>query len=70
MQTCVVHLVRQYAPRHRARQHWARVTLDMRAVYTAPTLDAATERFEEKWGAKHPAVIRLWRDAWEEFIRS
>ena len=42
----------------------------MRAVYTAPTLDAATERFEEKWGAKHPAVIRLWRDAWEEFIRS
>jgi putative transposase len=39
--------------------------------YTAATLDAATERFaefEEKWDERYPAVIRLWRDAWEEFI--
>jgi len=44
---------------------------DLRAVYTAPSLDAATERFaefEEKWGEKFPAVIKLWRDAWDEFI--
>ena len=70
VQTCVVHLVRNTL-RYTARQHWAKITPDIRAVYTAPTLDAATERFsefEEKWGTKYPAVIRLWRDAWEEFI--
>ena len=70
VQTCVVHLVRNTL-RYTARQHWAKITTDLRTVYTAATLDAATERFaefEERWGDKYPAVIRLWRDAWEEFI--
>jgi transposase-like protein len=70
VQTCVVHLVRNTL-RYTARQHWPKITTDLRTVYTAPTLDAATERFaefEERWGEKYPAVIRLWRDAWEEFI--
>ena len=70
VQTCVVHLVRNTL-RYTARQNWAKVTTDLRRVYTAPSLDAATERFsefEEKWGAKYPAVIRLWRDSWDEFI--
>jgi transposase-like protein len=70
VQTCVVHLVRNTL-RYTARQHWAKVTTDLRRVYTAPSLDAATERFsefEEKWGATIPAVIRLWRDSWDEFI--
>jgi putative transposase len=70
VQTCVVHLVRNTL-RYTARQNWAKVTTDLRRVYTAPSLDAATERFaefEEKWGTKYPAVIRLWRDAWDEFI--
>ena len=70
VQTCVVHLVRNTL-RYTARQNWAKVTTDLRRVYTAPSLDAATERFgefEEKWGSKYPAVIRLWRDSWDEFI--
>ncbi|MGA2433496.1 MAG: IS256 family transposase [Acidimicrobiales bacterium] len=70
VQTCVVHLVRNTL-RYTARQNWAKVTTDLRTVYTAPSLDAATERFDEfeaKWGSKYPAVIRLWRDAWDEFI--
>ena len=70
VQTCVVHLVRNTL-RYTARQHWQKVTTDLRAVYTAPTLDAATERFsefEERWGGRYPAVINLWHDAWEEFI--
>jgi len=70
VQTCVVHLVRNTL-RYTSRAHWQKITTDLRTVYTAPTLDAATERFdefEEKWGAKYPAVISLWRDAWEEFI--
>lgn len=70
VQTCVVHLVRNTL-RYASRQHWQKITTDLRKVYTAPTLDAATERFEEfeaSWGVRYPAVIRLWRDAWEEFI--
>ena len=37
----------------------------------AEGLDAAAQRFEqfeEEWGARFPAVIKLWRDAWAEFI--
>jgi transposase-like protein len=70
VQTCVVHLVRNTL-RYTSRQHWQKITTDLRKVYTAPTLDAATARFEEFeaiWGERYPAVINLWRDAWEEFI--
>src|ERR1700750_1469685 len=44
---------------------------DLRGIYTAPTVDAAEfalEEFEEKWGKKYRAIIRLWRNAWNEFI--
>lgn len=44
---------------------------DLRPVYTAPTEAAARERFEEfdaKWGGQYPAITRLWRNAWTEFI--
>jgi transposase-like protein len=70
VQTCVVHLVRntlRYAPQN----IWAKITPDLRAVYMAPSLDETTERFaefDEKWGERFPAVIKLWRDAWDEFI--
>lgn len=70
VQTCVVHLVRQslrYAP----RQHWSKITPDLRAIYTAPTLDAAQMRFDDfadKWGTRFPAIVRLWRDSWDEFV--
>jgi transposase-like protein len=70
VQTCVVHLVRNTL-RYTSKADWPKITTDLRRVYTAPTLDAATSRFEEfeeKWGQKYPAVIRLWRDAWDEFI--
>jgi hypothetical protein len=40
-------------------------------VYTAPSEDAATERFLEfkkAWGRKYPAIVKLWSDAWAEFV--
>ncbi|HUC03965.1 MAG TPA: IS256 family transposase [Acidimicrobiales bacterium] len=70
VQTCVVHLVRNTL-RYTTQNDWNKLTPALRAVYTAPTRDAATERFaefEEVWGAKYPAVIRLWRNAWDEFV--
>jgi len=29
---------------------------------------AALDALEDKWGARCPATIRLWRNAWSEFI--
>src|SRR4051794_16120191 len=40
-------------------------------IYTAPNADAALaalDELEEKWGTKYRAMIRLWRNAWTEFI--
>jgi len=39
-------------------------------VYTAPNRDAAEAEldvFLDKWGRAYPAIIGLWRNAWEEF---
>jgi putative transposase len=43
----------------------------LRPVYTAPDAEAAEARFDEfaaKWGSRYPAITRLWRTAWTEFI--
>lgn len=40
-------------------------------VYTAPTEAAAMERFLEfceAWGERYPAIVRLWENAWAEFV--
>jgi putative transposase len=69
VQLCVVHLVRA-SLRYASKAHWGQITKALRAVYTAPTLDAAEQRFDEfeqAWGGKYPAGIRLWRSAWEQF---
>jgi transposase-like protein len=70
VQTCVVHLLRN-SFRYAARQDWDKVAKALRPVYTAPSEDAATERFldfQEAWGRKYPAIIKLWENAWAEFV--
>jgi transposase-like protein len=70
VQTCVVHLLRN-SFRYAARQDWDKIARALRPVYTAPTEDAATERFmefAETWGQKYPAIVKLWSDAWAEFV--
>jgi putative transposase len=40
-------------------------------VYTAPSESAALDafiEFSEKWEKKYPAIIRLWANAWAEFV--
>ena len=44
VQTCVVHLLRN-SFRYAARQDWDKIAKALKPVYTAPTEDAATERF-------------------------
>ena len=69
-QTCVVHLLRN-SFRYAGRQHYDAIAKALRPVYTAPTEAAAMERFLEfcqAWGARYPAIVRLWENAWAEFV--
>lgn len=41
---------------------------DLKLVYKAETKDLAEitlDKLEEKWGEKHPIVIRSWRNKWD-----
>jgi putative transposase len=70
VQTCILHLIRNTF-RYAGRQHWDELARDLRPVYTAVNAEMAALRFEEfadKWGARYPAIIKLWRTAREEFI--
>nr|WP_200863111.1 IS256 family transposase [Rhodococcus ruber] len=70
VQTCVIHLLRNTF-RYASRRYWDEMSRDLRPIYTAATEAAANERFDEfavKWGPRYPAIIRLWRSAWSEFV--
>jgi putative transposase len=69
-QTCVVHLLRN-SFRYAGRQHYEAIAKALRPVYTAATEAAAMERFLEfceAWGERYPAIVRLWENAWAEFV--
>jgi transposase-like protein len=69
-QTCVVHLLRAsfgYA----SRRDWSAIAHDLKPVYTAVSEQAALEAFvafTETWQHRYPAIIRLWENAWPEFV--
>jgi len=70
VQTCVIHLIRNTF-RYASRRYWDEMAKDLRPVYTAPSEAAAKERwgeFADKWGQQYPAIIRLWDNAWTEFV--
>jgi putative transposase len=70
VQTCVIHLLRA-SFRYAGRQHWDAIAKALRPVYTAATEAAARERFTEfaqTWGDRYPAIVRLWEQAWAEFV--
>jgi putative transposase len=70
VQTCIVHLLRN-SFRYASRADWAAIAKDLKPVYTAPSEQAALDRFAEfgeKWEQKYPAIIRLWENAWAEFV--
>jgi len=70
VQTRVLHLIR-HTFRLAGRHDWDKIAKALRPVYTAPTEAAARERFAEftaVWGAKYPGIIRLWDNAWAEFV--
>jgi putative transposase len=70
VQTCIVHLLRN-SFHYASRKDWAAIAKDLKPVYTAPSEQAALDRFAEfsdKWEKRYPAIIRLWTNAWAEFV--
>lgn len=70
VQTCIIHLIRNTF-RLTSRKYWDEIKRDLKQIYTAVNANAARVAFDdlaEKWGARYPGVIRLWDNAWAEFI--
>jgi putative transposase len=65
-----VHLIRNTFRLTSRRDHDA-IKRGIKPIYEAPTADAAAvalDEFAEAWEKKYPAAVRLWRNAWQEFI--
>jgi len=71
VQACIVHLLRN-SFRYASKADWAGVAKALKPVYTAASEADALERFVEfsdsALGRKYPAIVRLWENAWSEFV--
>jgi putative transposase len=70
VQTCVVHVIRN-AMRFVSHKDRKKMAAGMRAIYTAPTLEAAEiafSDFDKQFGAQYPGAVDVWRHAWDDFI--
>src|SRR3954447_23796001 len=70
VQTCIIHLIRNTF-RMASKRDWDAIKRDVKPIYTAvneSAARAALEELVERWGTKYPAIVRLWRHAWQEFI--
>jgi transposase-like protein len=71
VQTCVVHLIRA-SMRFVSYQDRKKVAAALRPIYTAPTVDAAEAALLDfagsELGARYPAAVATWENAWERFI--
>jgi transposase-like protein len=70
VQTCIVHLLRA-SFRYASRKYWPQIAKHLRPVYQAPSEQAALDAFAEfakTWESRYPAIVRLWENAWAEFV--
>jgi putative transposase len=70
VQTCIIHLIRNTF-RLASKRDWDPLRRDVRPIYTAVNAAAAREALDqlaETWGSRYPAIVRLWENAWAEFI--
>ena len=66
----MIHLIRGTI-RYASRKYWDELVRDLKPIYQASNeaaAAAALDALEDKWGTRYPAMIRLWRNAWAEFI--
>jgi putative transposase len=70
VQTCVVHVMRN-AMRFVSWKDRKKVAASMRAIYTAPNIEAAElalKEFGQTFGERYPGAVDTWRLAWDEFV--
>jgi putative transposase len=70
VQTCIIHLIRNTF-RLASKRDWDALKRDVKPIYTAVNAAAARAALDDladKWGQRYGAIIRLWENAWEEFI--
>lgn len=68
IQLCVIHQIRNSLKYVSYKERKA-LMVDLKKVYQALTLDEAEyafEEFKEKWGKKHPIIIKSWTKNWDE----
>ena len=70
VQTCLIHLIRNTF-RLASKKDWDALRRDVKPIYTAVNAAAARAAFDElveRWGTRYGAIVRLWDNAWDEFI--
>ena len=70
VQTCIIHLIRNTF-RLASKRDWDALKRAVKPIYTAVNAAAARAAFDElveTWGARYPAIVKLWDNAWQEFI--
>jgi putative transposase len=67
---CIGCLIRNTFPLS-SKRDWDAIKRAVRPIYTAVSAAAAAAALDEldaEWGRQYGAIIRLWRNAWTEFI--
>jgi putative transposase len=70
VQTCIIHLIRNTF-RLASKRDWDALRRVVKPIYTAVNATAARDAFDqlaETWGQRYPAIVKLWDNAWTEFI--
>ena len=71
VQTCVVHLIRRSLA-HASYKERRPLAAALKTIYRAPTEASAAAALDAleagPWGEKYPAVVKLWRNAWEHVV--
>jgi len=66
VQLCIVHLIRS-SLRYVSWKERRAVARDLKAIYRAPTLEAAEEEleaFSARWDSRFPQISRIWKAHW------
>jgi putative transposase len=70
VQLCVVHLIRA-SLRYASKRDWGPLTRDLPVIYTAvdeQAAAAALDALADRWQARYPAIVNLWRAHWAQFV--
>lgn len=69
-QQCIVHLVRA-SMRYVAAKEMKAVAAALKRIYTSVSIEDAErelDAFEQTWGGKYRAAVRVWRNAWPNVV--